>query len=366
MFSQQSLRRLLFFVLSWCWHASFANEVFRVGTACSVHTANDDGSCHVDENQRIPRRAISALQVQAQSRSPQVPSAASLPPNIYQLGLKAYGTQEALEAAVRSSQAFTASVGGFQIQAHCAPRDDIHDKSDDLEESFQSYGASRLATQPAGVHVFDIGANLGILTVALYKTNPKLTLIAIEAMPETYFYMNWNLYENGVPILGDLHSGAPGVLPLNEALGSGETVTMAYSSSPAGGVTPGHEESSIHAFASSGAAGADRIMQGARQYTMKTVSLSSLFTKHGLSKGSPVFLFFDCQGCEFGGILPSLRELSGAANMGGELHCYDPQVKSACWQLQGEICNRGQGSYFRWFSHEPDDHEELHRGIACQ
>jgi FkbM family methyltransferase len=295
------------------------------------------------------------------------PDVASMPRHVYEAGIRAYRTDAALVAAIRSSQIFTVRVGGFDLTVHCAPKDDISDKSDDLEDSFRSYGAARLSEEAAGTTVLDIGANLGILTTAFFRTNPKLRIIAVEAMPETFFYLNWNLHENGVPVLDGEQAGDAGVLPLNQALGNGhDNITMVYPRDPGGTpVIPGHEHSSIHAFSSYNRPSADWIAPDSLNYEMPTTTLGTLYMRYGLSQSSPTFLFFDCQGCEFDGILPSLQYLSGTQQMGGELHCFMEQTTPACRALRLLICSRGQQTYFRWFDKAPDGHEALHRGIDC-
>jgi FkbM family methyltransferase len=310
---------------------------------------------------------VKVQKVASQSLGAGNPQFSKMPKHVYEAGLRAYGTDGALERAIRASQIFKVSFAGFELTVHCAPKDDISDRSADLEDSWNSYGADRLASLAEGTTVLDIGANLGILSSAYYKANPKLKIIAVEAMPETFFYMNWNLHENSVPVLeGELLSG-PGVLPLNKAMGNGrDNVTMVYPRDPGGtGVVEGHEHSSLHAYGSYRDPKGEWIAPDSLQFSMPTTTLGSLYMRHGLNDGSPAFIFFDCQGCEFDGVLPSLGYLTGTQQMGGELHCFDQHTTPACKQLQSLICSRGQQEYFRWFDMAADGHEELHRGIDC-
>lgn len=287
--------------------------------------------------------------------SPRLPNQYSLSDVVYHAGLAAFGSPEKLEEAVHNSRTFTTHVNGFTLVAHCAQKDDLPEKVGNLTESYDAYGAHRLASMSHDTIVYDVGANLGILTSAFWKTNPKLSYIALEAMPETFFYMMWNFQENGIPMLKDGEElGRPGVLPLNTAIGSdGQWQQFSYPKFPGGGLIPGHELSSIHVH---GEPTTSRDLYANKSAVKQSQSLGTLSRRLGINSLNKVGAFFDCQGCEFDGILPDASELGF---MGGELHCTVDPAK--CRELGKVICVRQEQHHFRVF----DEVNVLHQHVDC-
>ena len=58
------------------------------------------------------------------------------------------------------------------------------------------YGFTRAMPCTAGDVIVDVGANIGIFTIAASLLCPNATVISIEANPETYFFLLWNLWLN--------------------------------------------------------------------------------------------------------------------------------------------------------------------------
>ena len=149
----------------------------------------------------------------------------SMPNELMSLGRALFG-QEQLQQLIQVSKRTTRRItSGGQVYLHTAQEDGVSWSAND------EYQLERLSHAPADSVVVDIGANIGDTAIQLYRANPGLRILSLEPVPETYFFMRWNLHANGVPLLRkeDFAQSSGGVLALfGGASRDGRNVSMAY------------------------------------------------------------------------------------------------------------------------------------------
>lgn len=169
------------------------------------------------------------------------------------------------------------------------------------------YGLRRVR-ETSGV-IWDVGANLGAVSIAAARLHPTLQIVGLEPTPTTYFFYRWNLHLNGIRELTEAQlgsNGPPGVLPLQRALTSnGRNVTIRYNPLSSQDALTGAEQKTAHWQA----------------VTVRSVAMRTFMLEHGLAVAPLVKL--DCEGCEFE-VLTHGRAFFGSRQkvlrLGAELH----------------------------------------------
>lgn len=156
---------------------------------------------------------------------------ATLPKHLYELGLKVLKKEEILDAVVFNTRVEIRPSEGVNITFRIAIGDEV--------DGIEGYGLASLGdikTDDNGMlNMVDIGGNLGRVSIAAFKLQPKkMRILVVEPAPITYFLLRWNLWLNKVPTLtqSELESSPtkPGVLALNSGVSSedGQTVSFCY------------------------------------------------------------------------------------------------------------------------------------------
>jgi len=199
----------------------------------------------------------------------------------------------------------------------------------------------RLHTLRPGSTVVDIGANVGMVTMALTRlaqrqarcstaAHPAYRVLSVEPVPENVLFLKYNLVE----AKGKHHEGTacePRVqtVVLNQAMtGDGRNVTVAIGSASmsahvVGLSTAPHSPRARRTATSNGAFKQD----GARTYLVRSTSLERLLDEQGI--GDVDLLKLDCEGCEYE-VFDELRAkpslMRRIKSMAGELHSCHPKL----------------------------------------
>lgn len=122
----------------------------------------------------------------------------------------------------------------------------------------------------------DIGAHIGAATVPLLLDNPKLRVVAVEALPENVLQLVRNLERNGVSDRALVVHAAAGATPDDQVLGYGTDGTHDY-------------------------IGNTDNPQGGRTVVVKGATLRGLMLLRGPDEDCPWrWAKIDCEGCEYG------------------------------------------------------------------
>lgn len=217
------------------------------------------------------------------------------------------------------------------------------------------YGVSRVKPNSTGVMV-DIGANIGDNAVPAAMMRPKMQIIAFEPVPETFFYMRWNMHLNGVEALSEADLGQtskPGVLAMQSVVGNGEDIELSY-----------NPEVSWQA----GPAAADTH----HSHTVKvhSVKLAELMKSHSVA--TIELLKVDCEGCELF-VIPQLRELVAdkkkVQHVAVEVHILHAPSKDILEEtrtiLHGRGCDWQKSSKLWGVSSNTDTKETMNPIFQC-
>ena len=246
-----------------------------------------------------------------------------LPTELHELGVRVFGSEEALATTVSAMQpALRQQALGQMFEMVQAPGDSSlpgscfrHTKplTACAIEGYGFCSRKSCAYTEQKAHLLrgvalDIGANLGDLAILIHKLEPRSQVVAVEASPHTHFFLLWNLHLNGVRLLredqvGDANAGG-GVLPLLAAVSDVPgTVEMRWSDQRSQNAVIRRPDEHVTALevgapimASSDTARAS-IPAGWHSAMVPTMNIPSWLRAHGVETVS--LLKLDCEGCEF-------------------------------------------------------------------
>lgn len=231
-----------------------------------------------------------------------------LPAELKSLGVELFGSEANLAKVVNATGSVcNVKRCGFDMKFLAAAADNQYDllvleSQGKWEPALEhggcltdaEYGMSRLKPDSTGVMV-DIGANTGDTAVPAAMMRPKMQIIAFEPVPETFFYMRWNMHLNGVEALSEADLGQtskPGVLAMQSVVGNGKDIELSYNPENSWG---------------NGPEGVKKYVRGEyRTIKVHSVKLPELMKSHSVA--TIELLKVDCEGCEFF-LIPQLREL---------------------------------------------------------
>jgi FkbM family methyltransferase len=145
-----------------------------------------------------------------------------LPEPVLALGWELFKTEGAIQGAVDNSVPVEVTYAGVKMSLRMNKFDDAVKRVGE-EGTWFSYDLDSLSSSQDSsedmLNMLDLGGNYGVVSIAAMKKHPKnLRIITVEPIPETFFFLKWNLHLNGIPeldgaALDDKHT--PGVLALH-------------------------------------------------------------------------------------------------------------------------------------------------------
>mmetsp|Transcript_123752 Transcript_123752/g.231556 ORF Transcript_123752/g.231556 Transcript_123752/m.231556 type:complete len:386 (-) Transcript_123752:140-1297(-) len=248
--------------------------------------------------------------------------------DLHQLGVELFG-EEDLNKIVAESQAVDATVFDVKLKLRIKKDDNAISRLPD-EGKTDEYGVKEIldggATPHGMINVIDMGANYGIVPIALFHTYPKyVRAVILEPIPVTYFFLRWNLELNGVPALTEDEirktgkERTPGVMALHMGVAEDDK-NMSFCWSTDNSMNAAMCDCKNPPF------------PGAECLTIATISTGSLLDLFG--QNGVDFLKMDCEGCELHS-LPALDKMESATTLVrrlvGELHEVPPELEDiAC------------------------------------
>mmetsp|Transcript_35609 Transcript_35609/g.64026 ORF Transcript_35609/g.64026 Transcript_35609/m.64026 type:complete len:392 (-) Transcript_35609:104-1279(-) len=251
-----------------------------------------------------------------------------LPEDLKKLGIEMFKSEEALNEIVANSEEISATVFDKKLTLRIKKGDNAISRLPD-EGKTDEYGIKEILDEGPTAHgminVIDMGANYGIVPIALFHTYPKFVRAVIaEPIPQTYFFLRWNLKLNNVPELTEEEIKAtgkertPGVLAIHQGVAEDDK-DMSFCWAKNNSMNAMMCDCKRPPFPS----------ECLKVKTISTMSLLSLFGESGVD-----FLKMDCEGCELHS-LPALDKLDKGTTLVrrlvGELHEVPPKIEDiAC------------------------------------
>lgn len=229
----------------------------------------------------------------------QVVKVSDLPGELREIGIRTFGSAGRLSAVLaQMSEPANVTIGGVAMKlVHASGEAAIATTQED------SYKFREINEQD-GV-VIDVGANIGDTTITAAKLLPGMQVIAAEPVPDTFFYMCYNLFLNKVPILHENelgHADKFGVLPLHAAIRSHDgNVNVGFSTKKSQSAG-----ADFDAKATVGWQGADfdaNSKAGWQVAEVREVNFTSFLASHGVQRVR--LMKMDCEGCEYS-VIPEL------------------------------------------------------------
>jgi len=119
-----------------------------------------------------------------------------LPVHVYELGLQVLGSERVLDAVVANTVLKSEVYSGEHMTFRMPLGDGV-----DPEDGYGLDSLGKKAANNGGmINMVDIGGNLGRVSIAAFKKNPrKMRIVVVEPVPSTYFLLRWNLWLNNIP-----------------------------------------------------------------------------------------------------------------------------------------------------------------------
>mmetsp|Transcript_37621 Transcript_37621/g.69471 ORF Transcript_37621/g.69471 Transcript_37621/m.69471 type:complete len:693 (-) Transcript_37621:16-2094(-) len=260
-----------------------------------------------------------------------------LPKELQDVGIKLFGSKQNLITMLSKTQVLPVSFAEIDMKLAMAENDDAASRYGPGADNGEEYGLDTITKKKTGmVNLIDLGANLGTVTIAIYKKYPKrVRAVSVEPVPTTYFYFVLNLWLNDIPQLrtGDDFTKA-GVVAVQKAVHRKADFKMEM-------CIPGHDDmsGSMNAYFVTDDKPC-RCEDGGPDLcsTVKSVNLDSIFEIYGSE--SINFLKMDCEGCEEDA-LPALEEggyKERVLRLAGEMHMMPPKIYDL-------VCQYNKGEY---------------------
>eukprot|EP00308_Calcidiscus_leptoporus_P001365 CAMPEP_0119365366 /NCGR_PEP_ID=MMETSP1334-20130426/12307_1 /TAXON_ID=127549 /ORGANISM="Calcidiscus leptoporus, Strain RCC1130" /LENGTH=313 /DNA_ID=CAMNT_0007381335 /DNA_START=25 /DNA_END=966 /DNA_ORIENTATION=+ len=242
------------------------------------------------------------------SRVPHGHAHGNVPRAVRELGVRLFGERQL--AQILKNTDVSTFVWGGQDNMHanvtlCAAR------GDHVEFCTAARGYGFRSGITAGSTSLDVGANIGDTSIQILRLNPQARVVALEPVPITYLYMQWNLRVNWIPVL------RPSDYPANGTVPARGGVLPIHA-----GVTADGRQISMSLNPRYSKNARQGTYQPGRSVNVSTLQLPKLLLDLGVKDRRLPLLKIDCEGCEFEA-LPQLEKvglLALADRIVGEIH----------------------------------------------
>lgn len=268
-----------------------------------------------------------------------------LPDGLKKVGISIFGDEAKLIQVLANTKVVPIMYSAIVMRIAMAKDDDAAERFGANGENGTDYGLDSLL-EPADeteaaferrrsegtrmLNMIDMGGNLGVTTIAVFKKYPGMVRgVVVEPVPTTHFYMQLNLWLNDVPPLA---TGLPvpqtGVAAIQKAISSDANFTLEMCIPYIG--------SSMNAYVITAQKPCQTVEKGGKDIASRVSSMpiDSLFNIFG--DQDVTFVKMDCESCEKDA-LPAMEKFKARIRrLGGEMHMMPPDIfKFACAYNQG-------------------------------
>lgn len=278
------------------------------------------------------------------------------------LGIETFGSKDALDKIIDESQLVNISYAGVPLSLRFLAKDNAAWRLGQKLEDGSDYGLDSLLEMRHSdkdmVNMIDMGANNGLVTIAVYNKYPGLVRAVItEPVPATYFFMRWNMFLNKVPYLEKKEfardSKKPGVAALHAGVTKKAKDLHMCS----------HPEWSMNAFDQSQGTPSDfggqkfihkgegscDCGEGFTCTVVPGISANNIFDDY-FGEETVTLLKMDCEGCEYYALPALMERPDRLKRLVGELHMPEEQfIDMSCKYDSGKymtkVCKTGEAEW---------------------
>mmetsp|Transcript_59072 Transcript_59072/g.103382 ORF Transcript_59072/g.103382 Transcript_59072/m.103382 type:complete len:356 (+) Transcript_59072:65-1132(+) len=321
----------------------FALALFVTAATSEIHDFCEAGSCELDSAGK--GRSLLTLRTATRYLPTDTLTINMLPDRLKTVGISLFGDEAKVIQVLANTKVVPITYSAIVMRMAMAKDDDAAERFGANGENGTDYGLDSLLeptdeTEKAFekrrsegtrmLNMIDMGGNLGVTTIAVFKKYPGMVRgVVVEPVPTTHFYLQLNLWLNDVPPLA---TGTPvpqtGVSAIQKAISSDANFKLEMCIPSIG--------SSMNAFIVTDQKPCQTVEKGGRDIASSVTSMpiDSLFDTFG---GEDVtFVKMDCETCEKDA-LPAMEKFkSRVRRLGGEMHMMPPDIyKFACAYNQG-------------------------------
>lgn len=220
------------------------------------------------------------------------------------------------------------------------------DAEDDVEAAFE-----KRRTEGTGMlNMIDMGGNLGVITIAVFKSHPGIVrCVVVEPVPTTYFYLELNLWLNDVPRLANgTQAPQAGAMAIQKAISPDADFKLQM-------CLPGNTCSmNAHMVRddwpcnTAATGGTDTISN------VTSITVDSIFNFFG--EEDIAFVKMDCEACEYDALPAMEKYRTRIRRLGGEMHMMPPETYKI-------VCNYNQGMYLTGMCQKPGEEPARYNGV---
>mmetsp|Transcript_90493 Transcript_90493/g.160284 ORF Transcript_90493/g.160284 Transcript_90493/m.160284 type:complete len:718 (+) Transcript_90493:80-2233(+) len=312
-----------------------------------VASAETDESC---ANAPAAKRG-SLIQFRSARSSGPILDFNQLPEDLKKMGIDLFGSQGKVVDLLAASHVVSTSYANVSMDIAMSKNDDAATRFGPGYENGEEYGLDSLLAVPDSFHkafelrrtsgskmlnMIDMGANLGVVSIAVYKKYRGLVrAVIVEPVPTTHFYLQLNLFLNGIPKLQTGHYGAPqpGISAIQKAVSSNANFKLDM-------CTPTHDTQvgSMNSYLIT----QERPCDCSREVcsSVGSTTVESLFDTFGSE--DITFLKMDCEGCEKDA-MPVVDQKFGSRIrlLAGEMHMVGTNIVDMACKYNGGLYLQG-------------------------
>jgi len=262
----------------------------------------------------------------------------ALPKDIYELGLKIFGSEEALDKVVADSTQTEIEYAGISLKLRFLGKDTAATRTGAKTEDGSEYGLGSLLDTRTNdkdmLNMMDMGGNYGVVSISVYKKyQDQVRAVVVEPVAATYFFMRWNMHLNKVPYLSEEEfandASKPGVLALHGGI-TKTTEPIQLCSHPEWSMNA--RSMNEHAREDGGDCDCSKMVcSTVPGYTTQSL-FDDYFGQHPVN-----LLKMDCEGCEFEALPFLAKNSERVKRLVGELHVpAEDLIDTACLYDDGK------------------------------
>mmetsp|Transcript_3404 Transcript_3404/g.6683 ORF Transcript_3404/g.6683 Transcript_3404/m.6683 type:complete len:353 (+) Transcript_3404:97-1155(+) len=288
-----------------------------------------------------------------------------LPGSLQNLGISLFGSEAKVVEFLNNTKVVPVTYSEVDMRLAMTKDDDAAVRFGGDGENGEEYGLDSLLSVENDVeaafekrrdegtgmiNMIDMGGNLGVITIAVFKRYPGIVrCVAVEPVPTTYFYMELNFWLNNVPkLITGTKSPQAGVMGIQKAISPDANFNLQFCLPGNSCSMNAHIVTDDWPCNTPATGGTDTVS------TVTSITIDSIFEVFG--NEDITFVKMDCEACEHDALPAMEKYKTRVRRLGGEMHMMPPET----FQY---VCAYNQGRYLTGMCEKPGRPPARYNGV---